>query len=762
MSTIVVMPGGFHPFHAGHASLYQSALEAFPGAEVYVAATNDTKTRPFPFAIKEKLAKVAGVKPGHFVQVKSPFQAKEITQHYDPEQDVLIFVRSEKDKNEQPKPGGVKKDGTPSYFQPWTGKDLQPFGKQAYIAYLPTVEFGPGITSATEIRNAWPTLNDKRKTAMVMSLYPATQKNPKLAANVVKMLDLGMGNELDETIKRVEPISKSVPIQQTVIHPVKQDVYVTPEKKTTPAVVNHIKPREVKEFAPPSSDDGGGDNRSRRIRKLLEIAIQVAKEKNIDELGMIHGMNMIAGDEFFNTAVEGILPDITDKEYMFVLQSAYKTVKQGLAEAKKKRKNKSRKRSLGRYFFPGYGYYGGSGESGEGGGDGGGEGMAEGVPKPGPSSGAPKQFGADAQIQNRQMTVKDIISSIPGVPYYNNVVDDWDAKDYSWGVTKKVIEYATYLKDHPESLAKLPPAIVLNGKFEDGAHRVSAIWLLQQRMDPKNPLWKNAKLNVQFVKQGVAEGTGLSVEQLAHISDKALDDAYHYGRSTPGANFGWLANMQSAKAAKRLIDAGVTDIEAISDAIHKGWNVTAAADYKGQLQLDTPTPDEKKLKRAKLAMQSYSQLPEEEKEKDRVVARVLLQAIKGDSLTEFAPPGSDDREPDEEEILRQLAAQWWNGTEQQMKKAQQTLEAMGWEIGQDESGDDDAGVFVIRAGDENGDSYIAFHHSELSLDEGLGIPYPGTYEQDNEMTTTKGGQMRTLAIANEGNLSESLDYLEEK
>ena len=125
-----------------------------------------------------------------------------------------------------------------------------------------------------------------------------------------------------------------------------------------------------------------------------------------------------------------------------------------------------------------------------------------------------------------------------------------------------------------------------------------------------------------------------SVEQLAHISDKALDDAYHYGRSTPGANFGWMANVQSAKAAKRLIDAGETDIEKISDAIHQGWNVTAAADYKGKLQLDTPTPDEKKLKRAKLAMQSYSQLPEEEKEKDRVVARALLQAIKGDQLAE--------------------------------------------------------------------------------------------------------------------------------
>jgi len=189
------MPGGFHPFHAGHAALYQSALKAFPNADVYVAATNDTKTRPFPFEIKEKLAKVAGVQDGHFVQVRSPFQAKEITQNYDPEQDVLVFVRSEKDRDEQPKPGGTKKDGSPAYFQPYTGKDLEPFGKHGYIAYLPTVEFGPGIKSATEIRNVWPKLDDRRKLAMVMSLYPKAQENQKLAQNIVKMLDLGMGTD---------------------------------------------------------------------------------------------------------------------------------------------------------------------------------------------------------------------------------------------------------------------------------------------------------------------------------------------------------------------------------------------------------------------------------------------------------------------------------------------------------------------------------------------------------------------------------------
>lgn len=200
MSTIVIMPGGFHPFHAGHAALYQSARRAFPGARVYVAATNDTSSRPFPFAVKEKLARLAGVQPGHFVQVKSPFRAEEITSQFDPETDRLIFVRSEKDSDKQPLAGGVKKNGEPAYLQPLLGaKRLEPFSKHAYMAYLPTVEFGPGMTSATEIRTAWPTLNNKRKTALVMSLYPKTQINPKLAATVVKMLDTAIGGGVDES-----------------------------------------------------------------------------------------------------------------------------------------------------------------------------------------------------------------------------------------------------------------------------------------------------------------------------------------------------------------------------------------------------------------------------------------------------------------------------------------------------------------------------------------------------------------------------------
>ena len=199
MTTVVIMPGGFHPFHAGHAALYQSARRTFPDADVYVAATNDTSTRPFPFQIKEKLAQLAGVDPGRFMQVKSPFQAAEITAPYDPARDQLIFVRSEKDANKPPQAGGVKKNGDPSYLQPLlSAKKLEPFAKHAYMAYLPTVEFGPGMTSATEIRAAWPELNEKRRTALVMSLYPKTQSNPRLAATVVKMLDTAIGTEVAE------------------------------------------------------------------------------------------------------------------------------------------------------------------------------------------------------------------------------------------------------------------------------------------------------------------------------------------------------------------------------------------------------------------------------------------------------------------------------------------------------------------------------------------------------------------------------------
>ena len=245
MTTVVIMPGGFHPFHAGHLALYQSAQRAFPDAEVFVAATNDTSARPFPFAVKEKLAKLAGVEPGHFVQVKSPFRAEEITSKFNPNRDTLIFVRSDKDATKPPQAGGIKKDGNPAYLQPLMGAEkLEPFARHAYMAYLPTVEFGPGMTSATEIRGAWPQLDDKRKTALVMSLYPKTQSNPKLAATVAKLLDTailseavnpmtantsgaGAGMTASYQARENQPVA-----EVRVIDPQRVDVFFRPNKRS--------------------------------------------------------------------------------------------------------------------------------------------------------------------------------------------------------------------------------------------------------------------------------------------------------------------------------------------------------------------------------------------------------------------------------------------------------------------------------------------------------------------------------------------------
>ncbi len=310
MATIVIMPGGFHPFHAGHYALYKSAVEAFPDADVYVAATADTSTRPFPFPVKEKLAKLAGVPANRFVQVKSPFKAEEITTRYNPLQDTLIFVRSEKDRASPPQPGGIKRDGSPSYLQPYTGKDMEPFARHAYMAYLPTVEFGPGITSASEIRAAWPKLDERRKTALVMSLYPRTQSNPKLAATVRKMLDTAIvGLEEAFPVQPVVPVVPKLPTQQQP----KQHTHTLPDsnkKKTTPAAVIHIK-----EFAP--SDGSGDDDPSFNPETFYDIPKLKAVAKRLAQRSVNYGWYDLQLKVLIKYMSEPYIITLDDLEEMF-------------------------------------------------------------------------------------------------------------------------------------------------------------------------------------------------------------------------------------------------------------------------------------------------------------------------------------------------------------------------------------------------------------------------------------------------------------
>ena len=101
-------------------------------------------------------------------------------------------------------------------------------------------------------------------------------------------------------------------------------------------------------------------------------------------------------------------------------------------------------------------------------------------------------------------------------------------------------------------------------------------------------------------------------------SDAALDSRYGYGRATGSkTSFGRAANRASAAAMLRRLrkdrDEGrTTSRESGADAVHQGWAHTARTS-------SDQTP-EKKERRAKLADTSYSNLPDDEKEKDRVSA----------------------------------------------------------------------------------------------------------------------------------------------
>lgn len=176
LKKLVIIPGGFHPFHAGHKALYDAAVAQFPKADVYIAATDDKSTRPFPFKLKKTLAGIAGIPAHRFVQVKSPFQPREITDLYDPETTQLIFVRSDKDSGVSPLPGGFKKDGSASYLQPLKRNKPENMKQHGFMTYLPTVQFGPGMTSATEIRGKWPTMSDSEKEDLIVNLYPMNSK----------------------------------------------------------------------------------------------------------------------------------------------------------------------------------------------------------------------------------------------------------------------------------------------------------------------------------------------------------------------------------------------------------------------------------------------------------------------------------------------------------------------------------------------------------------------------------------------------------
>jgi len=114
------------------------------------------------------------------------------------------------------------------------------------------------------------------------------------------------------------------------------------------------------------------------------------------------------------------------------------------------------------------------------------------------------------------------------------------------------------------------------------------------------------------------------------------------------------------------------------------------------------------------------------------IAKKKKKDMAESSLKEFAPVGSNDgNDGFSDDTLKLLAAQWYNGDED--PKVERTLLAAGWEIGQDEGYDDEPGVFVVQAGDINGNSYMSWPADELrqGVAEAFDQPYKGKWEKSD-------------------------------
>ena len=141
---VVIIPGGFHPFHPGHLSLYQKAKKDFPDARVIFVATNKTVERPFEFTDKVFLANLLGIPKGDIILVNNPLDKKEMEELF-PGKD-LLFIRGQKEVRM----------------------------KNMKTKYYPNIKFkvlGKALSSATQIRDLYTKSDEQNKKQILVDLY---------------------------------------------------------------------------------------------------------------------------------------------------------------------------------------------------------------------------------------------------------------------------------------------------------------------------------------------------------------------------------------------------------------------------------------------------------------------------------------------------------------------------------------------------------------------------------------------------------------
>ena len=157
--TVAIYPGRFQPFGPHHYEAYKLLANKFGVEDTYIATSDktDPERSPFTFEEKKQIAMSYGIPGDKIVQVRSPYQPKEVLDLYQ-EDTPAIFLLGEKDATRL-QTGKMKKDGTPGYFAEYNPNmgELEGWPNRGYVIIAPNISKnipGVGEMSGTNIRQA--------------------------------------------------------------------------------------------------------------------------------------------------------------------------------------------------------------------------------------------------------------------------------------------------------------------------------------------------------------------------------------------------------------------------------------------------------------------------------------------------------------------------------------------------------------------------------------------------------------------------------
>jgi hypothetical protein len=159
---VVVYAGRFQPFHKGHYATYEHLVKKFGKQNVFIGTSNQQGGPKSPFNFKEKrkiMMKMFNIPSSQIVQVKNPYQPKEVLDKFDSKSTAFITVVGEKD---EARLGG-------KYFKKYDGRPESGYIDQGYVYVAPAQ---PNAISGTDVRNWLSAGDDSQRKAGFKKAYP--------------------------------------------------------------------------------------------------------------------------------------------------------------------------------------------------------------------------------------------------------------------------------------------------------------------------------------------------------------------------------------------------------------------------------------------------------------------------------------------------------------------------------------------------------------------------------------------------------------